>query len=117
MAGRLRLRKIPIQPVTQPTVELAGHFAVDSFTLTEDFVSELKLSRSIRRLFESPDEGHQLHELVVVKFFQEQSFLLILELKDFLLSFSVRLSPNIHAATRAGESWCCTGHQPPLNRR
>jgi hypothetical protein len=88
---------------------LAGRFAVDSFALTDYPPSGFKLSGSIRRLFESPNESHQLRQLGLVKFVEEQGRLLALVLKDFVLSLSVHLSPNVHAAARAGEGLILLG--------
>ena len=52
MERRFRLRYIPVQPMAQPSVELARGFAFDSFALAEKFSSALKLSGSGRRLAE-----------------------------------------------------------------
>ena len=60
MERRFRLRYIPVQPLAQPSVELARGFAFDPFALAEEFLSALKLSGSGRRLVELANERQQL---------------------------------------------------------
>ena len=60
MERRFGLRHFPVQPMSQPIVELAGGFVVASLTLAEEFASALKLRGSRKRLFELANELQQL---------------------------------------------------------
>jgi hypothetical protein len=60
MERRFRLRYLPVQPVVQPSVELARGFALDSLAVAEEFPSTLQLSGSGRRLFELTNALHQM---------------------------------------------------------
>jgi hypothetical protein len=57
---RFRLRYLPVQPMTQPSEELARGFAFDSFAITEQLRSALKFNGSERSLAELPNEYQQL---------------------------------------------------------
>jgi hypothetical protein len=60
MERRFCLLHVSIQPMAQPTVELARCFAFISFAVTEECDSTLKLSGSGRRFFEP---AHRLQQL------------------------------------------------------
>jgi len=59
MERRFRLRYLPVQPMVQPSVELARCFAFDPFALAEEFLSVLKVSGSEGRLAEPANERQQ----------------------------------------------------------
>jgi len=60
MERRFCLRYLPVQPMSQPSVELARGFAFDSYALAEEFPSTLKLSGSGRRFVELANARQQL---------------------------------------------------------
>ncbi len=69
MACRFRPRQVPVQPMPQPSTELARGFILASFAFAEEFGSALQLSGSWRRSFEMADESKQLLQLVSVQVF------------------------------------------------
>jgi hypothetical protein len=56
---RFRLRYLPVQPMSQPTVELARGLALDPFALKEELCSPLKVSGTGRGFVELADGCQQ----------------------------------------------------------
>jgi hypothetical protein len=99
MQRRFRLRQAPIQPLAQPSAELARRFIFASFALTEEFDSALQLCGSGGRSFKLPDEGQQLLQLVIVQFIYEPMVFRALVLEGDLVSLTICLSARIHTAS------------------
>ena len=99
MERRFRLRHVPVHPMLQPTVKLAGGFAFDSVAFAEEFDSALKLSGSGRRLLQLFNRRQQLRELVLVKFFKKQGLLSALVLERDLVALTSRFSAAVHTAS------------------
>ena len=87
--------------MSQPGVELARGFALDSFALTKELRSSLKVSGSGRRLVELGNGCQQFRQLVLGEFFVEQGLLAAFVLQGFLVALTICFSAMVHIAIPA----------------
>jgi hypothetical protein len=99
MEGRFRLRHIPVQPVSQPSVKLARGFAFHPAAHAKESPSALKLSSSGTCLLELSNDRQKLDEILLGQFFVEPGLLPTLVLQSYLVRFTICFSVLIHTTS------------------